>query len=442
MHTSIATLKEPEFLNLKPCDINPLMSECVIKVLYEGENRNHSFLSKATIAEMAKTLRGCPIVGWYKESKEDFADHGQVVTFDDEGVHVDIKTVPYGFVAPDAQVWFKEFQETDAEGNSVLRNYLMTTGYLWTGQFEECKVVTQDPDGRPHSMELDEERTEGYWTNQINSNYEIFIITDSVFSKLCILGSDVEPCFEGSDIKSFYSLKDADNKFSRTLFSMMEDLKKTLEGGATMPTENVENVQMTAEEPATEFEVGGETPEVTVENTEPATGPEAAPAATEYENLDNNQQEEPAENDIIVEGENPSVSTETEFSKNEEKTVSYAEYTALVEERDALQARVDALSAECAKYQEAEKDEVIAQFSMLSDEDKKNVIANKANLTALEIKSQLALIGFEKGVNFSKATEEDSKESEEAAPVTYTVQESNEGLSAIVRAIQEANKEN
>ena len=40
MHKSIATINSPEFINLQPLDINPLMSSCEIKVLYLGENRN------------------------------------------------------------------------------------------------------------------------------------------------------------------------------------------------------------------------------------------------------------------------------------------------------------------------------------------------------------------------------------------------------------------
>ena len=104
MHQSIATINAPEFINLEPLDINPLMSKCEIKVLYLGENRNRSYISKEVATEMAKTLRGAPIVGYYKEEKEDFADHGEQVIFDDEGIKFNCLTKPYGFVSPDALV--------------------------------------------------------------------------------------------------------------------------------------------------------------------------------------------------------------------------------------------------------------------------------------------------------------------------------------------------
>ena len=144
MHQSIATIDSPEFINLQPLDVNPLMSSCEIKVLYIGENRNHSYITKEVASDMAKTLRGAPIVGYYKEEKEDFADHGERVIFDDEGVKFECLTKPYGFVAPDAKVWFQKFEDTDDFGNVITREYLMTTGYLWTEQYKECKEALQE----------------------------------------------------------------------------------------------------------------------------------------------------------------------------------------------------------------------------------------------------------------------------------------------------------
>lgn len=67
---NFSTIDSPEIINLKPTDISPLMSSCEIKVLYLGENRNHSYISKDVALEMAKSIRGCPIVGYYKKIKK------------------------------------------------------------------------------------------------------------------------------------------------------------------------------------------------------------------------------------------------------------------------------------------------------------------------------------------------------------------------------------
>jgi len=41
-------------------------------------------------------------------------------------------------------------------------------------------------------MELDDGSLEGHWAKDDNLGCEFFIINDAVFSKLCILGDNVE----------------------------------------------------------------------------------------------------------------------------------------------------------------------------------------------------------------------------------------------------------
>jgi hypothetical protein len=58
--SEISVINSPEFINLQPLDVNPLMSKCQIKVFYLGQNRNGSYINRETADEMAKTLRGVP----------------------------------------------------------------------------------------------------------------------------------------------------------------------------------------------------------------------------------------------------------------------------------------------------------------------------------------------------------------------------------------------
>ena len=154
---SVATIKSPEFINIT--SINPLISKCEIKVLYVGANRNMSYITKEVATEMAKTLPGTPIVGYYSENKEDFGDHGDQMIIDSDGIRFNCLTKPYGFVDINAKPWFQEFEDTDDFGNKVTREYLMCEGYLWTEQYEEAKKVINE--GRPQSMELDEKTLKG-----------------------------------------------------------------------------------------------------------------------------------------------------------------------------------------------------------------------------------------------------------------------------------------
>ena len=99
---SVATIDSPEFINIT--NISPLISRCEIKVLYVGQNRNNSFITKEVASEMAQTLPGCPIVGYYIDKKEDFGDHGEQVIIDGEGVKFNTLTKPYGFVDLNSKV--------------------------------------------------------------------------------------------------------------------------------------------------------------------------------------------------------------------------------------------------------------------------------------------------------------------------------------------------
>ena len=435
-YQSIATINSPEFINLQPLDINPMMSKCEIKVLYLGKNRNGTSIDKATAIEMSKTLRGAPIVGYYREDTEDFFDHGDQVIMDGEGIHFKTLTKPYGFVAPDAQVWFQDFEDSNMNGTSSVRTYLMTTGYLWTGQFEEAqKLFTEG--GKPQSMELDENSLQGFWSKDENSELGFFIINDAIFSKLCILGDDVEPCFEGASISAPNISKNfsLDDNYKKTLFEMMKELQYTLQGGINEVKDEimVEAVE-TSETPAVKNTVvAGSELEVKTEEVE--TIAEADVTEEVQDSVEEVVETEGQEITETVEAEAESVSVEdsstSEYAKadnedkkedtedkeedkeenNEDDKEKEDKYALLVTQFDELQASYTALqeqftsvSAELEKYKNEEKDSLIAEFSMLSEDDKKEVIEHKAEYSLDEIKSKLAVLCFDKKVDYASAS--------------------------------------
>lgn len=469
MHQSIATIDSPEFINLQPLEINPLMSSCEIKVLYLGENRNHSYITKDVATEMAKTLRGAPIVGYYKEEKDDFADHGERMIFDDEGIKFECLTRPYGFVAPDAKVWFQKFDDVDEFGNTTTREYLMTTGYLWTGQYEECKSVVEG--GKPQSMELDEESLEGHWSTNSKTGMDFFIINDAIFSKLCILGEDVEPCFEGSSItapevsKTFTKM---DDNFKKTLYAMMQDLKFALEGGQKMIIDEAETKVTESEVVETEAEITAEETSIKTE----ATVEEETTLETEEssEDKDTEDQSVLAENDNSIEDqssqenftkaddkdeeeESKDANDSKEDSESEEededkeykcgesdkkeKSYSLLE-TELAETKAAyadLEQKYQVLVEFKKQIDNEKKDALINSFYMLSDEDKADVIENKSNYSLDEIESKLSVICVRKRVNFD--LEDTSKKEEVVENVTtYNINDVEPTTPAWIAAIK------
>ena len=446
---SVATLREPEFINIT--SISPLISKCEIKVLYVGQNRNKSYITKEVAAAMAQTLPGTPIVGRFIESKEDYGDHGDQVIIDGDGVKFNKLTKPYGFVAPDAKVWFQEFQDTDDFGNVTIREYLMTEGYLWTEQYQECKRVLHN--GNPQSMELDKDTLKGHWSTDSNTGIEFFIINDAMFLNLCILGEDVEPCFEGANITApniSASFSKDSKTIIKTLSDMMLELKFALQGGQQEMDENtVVEKDAVLENPTVEENLENSSIEQDKVDETPV-----------VENQDNTEEfakkdEEDKEDESVKDSDDKDSSKNKDYKKEDEedkvRKCSFEEYNALQSQFNELQEKYSLLEVECNSLREfknsiedSKKDELIASFCMLSDEDKQDVIENKSKYSLDDIEAKLSVLCFRKKVNFDLSKEgTDDKIKEETAPITYNLNETEaSAIPAWIKAVQATKERN
>lgn len=405
---SVATIDSPEFINLAPDAINPGISKCEIKVMYLGKNRNGSFIDKNTAIQMANSLPCTPIVAAYNENKEDFGDHGEILHIEDGEIKFSCKTVPYGFVAPDAEVWFQKFDDTNEFGETTTREYLMTTGYLWTGQYPELDKCINE--GQGQSMEIDD--VDGHWTKDSN-DIEFFIINDAIFTKLCILGDDVEPCFEGASVTSpEVSEHFSYNKeFSHTLFAMMNELKSALTKGGSMPKENVESVEV---EPTATVEEEAPVVEEFAENVETNEDVESSEDSAEETFAEESKKKEDDSDDSDDESDDSD--DDDEYKKKPGKKCELENQVSELSEQlkeltdkfTALEAEAEELRKFKAERIDADKDAMIAKYHMLSDEDKAEIIAGKDKFTLSEIESKLALLYVQKNVNFDEDEEIDS----------------------------------
>lgn len=298
----------------------------------------------------------------------------------------------------------------------------------------------------------------------IKQDMEFFIINDAVFSKLCILGEDVEPCFEGSSVTApkVSSTFNLDDDFKQTLFSMMQDLKFALEGGQEkMELENTEKTLDKIDESViTEFEEVSEGKSENSDVTE-------SEAQTEFEKKEEEKkEEEPADN---KESEAPAEKKEEEDKKDkkfekkeeeeekkdapaqtpaedkkeeekkEEKKFSLEEYSALEEKLNSLQndyteleTKYQALVEYKNNEEDKKKDALINSFYMLSDEDKKDVVENKAQYSLDDIEAKLSVICVRKKVNF-----ELEDEVGDDAPTTYNLNDvQTDSLPAWISAVK------
>lgn len=472
MHTSVRLESPIEFLNITP--YNPLISRCEIKVCYVGDqaNRNKSIITKAVATEMANSLPGSPIVGYWDEETKDFVSHSKILEVKDGQLVLKDMTKPIGFVDLNAKVWFAKYLDDGQDEHE----YLMTEGWLWTGRFPEVQRIIEQ--GNNQSMELDEKNLNAFWSKDNNGKPEFFIINEAIIKGLCVLGENNEPCFEGAKITAPTIQFSFDEGFKEQLFSMMNELTKLLNkeeqrvltrysvtiGDALWTalyeyTENLDcaydivgvyedgeqkfavlkaddkysRIDFSINEDNT-YTIGAEL--VAFDSYEPDAEPQfAAEAIAEYvaQKKGKKEEEDTEENEDTTKKENTSEEEEEEEDedkKKKKKEYSLEEIPEYVELRDAfntLKTQYDVLEvnynnmktsvADLTQFKNTvlkkEKQEMINSFYMLSDEDKKDVIDHIDEYSKDEIEAKLSIICVRNRVSF----EEENKPNN---PTTYS----------------------
>jgi hypothetical protein len=417
MHSSVRLNTPIEFINVTP--VNPLISKCQIKVCWVGEepNRNRTIITKDTAKEMAKSLPGSPIVGYYNEETKDFEGHNREFSIENGQITFKDTTRPYGFVDLNAKIWFAKY----LDDGQVEREYLMTEGWLWTGQYPECERVFTI--GNNQSMELDEKSAKMSRTKGDNQTPCFFIINEAIMSKLCILGEDVEPCFEGANIATPTVRFTFSQGFEETMYSMMTELKDLLnKGGTDTMNEEVKVPAIEEETPVVENPEVVEEP--VVDEVAPAAEPvaeepvvEEEPAATEFE----------AEQETCPECGKPVEECQCKGAEKYilEEIPEYvdllARYQALEQERNTLQEQLQPLVEFKAKIEKKEKEAMIAKFSMLSEQDKKDVVDNIDTYSLDEIEAKLSVICVRNKVSFADLDDDKNEATVKEEPVTYSL---------------------
>lgn len=418
LHSSIKMNYPCEMINISP--INPLISKCQIKVCYVSDepNRNGSVITKEVARDMANSLPGSPIVGYFNENSGDFEEHNRSIEISQGELKIKDTTKPYGFVDLGAKCWFQKFQEGNVE-----REYLMTEGYLWTGQYPECERVLTH--GNNQSMELDEKNINAHWAKDENGEPQFFIINEAIISKLCILGEDYEPCFEGAQItKVQFSFDDG---FKEKLFSMMNELKELLnEGGVSMDKELLGSEDVIEKDQDSNFV-----------------------AKTDEEKKDDKKDDDKEE--ICPECGKPKSECTCKKDKEDKKEKynlnEIPEYVELFENYNTLQSQYSALETEVTELREfkvaaerKDKEAMIAGFYMLSDEDKKDVLDNIDTYSLEDIEAKLSIICVRNKVSFDL----DNNKEEKKEVVTYSMNDQlndDSNVPAFVKAMRNVAKD-
>ena len=292
------------------------------------------------------------------------------------------------------------------------------------------------------------ENCDGEWATDPKTGLEFFIINDALFSKLCILGDDVAPCFEGASISAApteYAANENYRAFSNTLFTMMNQLKEALVADEKFAERglNMENEEFTSDEEK-------EKKAKEAEDNEDKASEEEDEQEDEDEREKDFTEEVAPEVEPAVESE-PASEPEPELEAVESETADFS-LTQLVSEVEALRkqnadllSEVESLRAFKLQTENAEKDALIGKYFMLSDEDKADIVANKEALSFDEIEQKLALAYVKKNVDFSLA--EDEGETDEAPALTFSLDEDTPGsadfgVPEMIEALRDYRREN
>ena len=365
-----------------------------ILIGYCGDNRNYSNISEEVY--MNARIKNIPVVANFISDKNDFGGHDVKIIHTEDGIDFYAATVPFGLVPESAKQWFTE-EMVDGE----MKKCYWTECLLWKRQYGFEKIAQAKRIN--HSMEISAseytERDDG-----------IIQIDKMDFEALCLLGSDVEPCFENSRLELGYAL-------DSEIAEMMEQYKQyclSNEGVNKMDNENkfTENEQVNEPENVVE-------PEQTVE-------PETS-AENEF-----NQTENESENTENVE--NEGTQTETQVDPETESVDYEVKYNELVSQFDALNEEVESLrkfKADIeAEIRAKEEAEVFAKFEKLSEiEEFTKLKETSSEYTIETLEEKCFAIAGKHGINlFAKETE-----NTETEPVTKfsVVPENNEKKESI-----------
>ena len=384
---------------------------------------------------MAASLPGCPIVGFYDEAEGDFTGHQRSIEVGDGKFKVIDKTKAYGFVDSTAKIWFQKFLDDGVE-----HEYLMTEGLLWTSIYKEAAEIMTRP--KNQSMELDEKNMDGSWTFDDNGMPKFFIINEAMIQKLCILGENVEPCFEGAGIAAQFSF---DGDFKNKLFSLIEDIKQALNKGGLDPMDG-ENKVLNPNDPELEFKKKEEEED---KKDEKKNGDNPFPPKKD-DKEDSDSKDSGSDDSEDEDEDKKKKFPPKKHSLNDEEVAESDLYKTLFNQYKELQGKVDSLEKEIAPLRQFKaitdrkaKEDMINSFYMLSDADKKDCVDNIDKYSLDDIEAKLSIICVRNKVNFNLDTDNKQEEKTPADPLVYQLGDNDDGdcAPAWIKAVRETAKE-
>lgn len=185
---------------------NESFDSCVIKICYTGKNRNRSSISRQAIEDAIPSIYNCPIVCNYNVSDDTIGGHDVEVVSTNNGMRLINLTDAIGVIPANCNYYWETITDNGTE-----HDYLCVEAILWKRSAAYTKIKR---DGIvSQSMEITVKNGQ-----TVDGFYEI---NKFIFMAFCLLGDDVEPCFESASLEMF-SLQ----QYKQTFQAMMDDFTK------------------------------------------------------------------------------------------------------------------------------------------------------------------------------------------------------------------------
>lgn len=230
-----------KYLNLKfastikdVTEVNSSFDKAILRICYTGLNRNKSYISKDAIERAIPSMYNCPIVCNYSIEDDNIGGHDIEIVETKKGMTLVNLTHPVGIVPQGSEYWWEEIDE-----GGETHEYLNTNILLWKRVPAYSKLKEDGIENQ--SMEIN------VLKGGVNDS-DVYVIDDFEFTAFCLLGEDIEPCFESASIQIFSKdetrkeylefLNDLKHCFSDTYSNFMQANKavdiNSLRGGENL----------------------------------------------------------------------------------------------------------------------------------------------------------------------------------------------------------------
>lgn len=324
-------------------------------------------------------------------------------------------TTAFGFSSPNSTFYLEDVNE-GTEDSPKYRTYVVIEDvYLWKRFDATKKIIEWNKEGIPARVSVELDQVSGKFDND-----GYFKIEDYNLSGICVLGSDVEPCFNKAEIQMFTA-----DEFKAELKTLMFELGSSSEqGGENMTKEKVEkDYEKTVVEQVEEVEVDeltdnekvDETTDTTTETDtadstedqvveEVETTPEAQPESASDNPEDSNDAPETFEDESTTEQSEEDVEKTDEADEVEvtdvEEVVDYeSKFNELSTQHTSLQSEFTTLQSQLTELQsykrKREEEDIQAKFEgKLTEEEFAQVFSEMKDADLSKVEEKLfALIG-------------------------------------------------